>query len=74
MGAGGMAKLTKQVVDAAEAGSAAVLVWDDEVKGFGLRLSPGGSRSYVRNYRAGRDIKERSNVDLGDYHVADSAE
>jgi integrase len=49
-----MAKLTKRVVDAAEAGSAAAFIWDDEVKGFGLRIAPGGTKSYVLNYRAGR--------------------
>jgi integrase len=49
-----MAKLTKRVVDGAEAGASAAILWDDEVKGFGLRVSPGGSKSYVLNYRAGR--------------------
>jgi hypothetical protein len=53
-----MAKLTKRVVDAAKAGSAAVFIWDDEVKGFGLRVSTGGSKSYVLNYRAGRDAPQ----------------
>jgi hypothetical protein len=46
-----MAKLTKRVVDGAEAGASAAILWDDEVKGFGLRVSPGGSKSYVLNYR-----------------------
>jgi integrase len=49
-----MAKLTKRVVDAAEAGSAAAFIWDDEVKGFGLRIAPGGTKSYVLSYRTGR--------------------
>jgi integrase len=49
-----MAKLTKRAVDAAESGSAVAFIWDDEVKGFGLRIAPGGSKSYVLNYRAGR--------------------
>jgi integrase len=49
-----MAKLTKRVVDAAATGASAAILWDDEVKGFGLRVSPGGSKSYVLNYRAGR--------------------
>jgi len=49
-----MTRLTKRVVDAAGAGSATVLIWDDEIKGFGLRIAPGGTKSYVLNYRAGR--------------------
>jgi hypothetical protein len=49
-----MAKLTKRAVDAAEAGASAAILWDDEVKGFGLRVSPGGTKSYILNYRAGR--------------------
>jgi hypothetical protein len=49
-----MTKLTKRVVDAAEADSGAAFIWDDEIKGFGLRIAPGGAKSYVLNYRAGR--------------------
>src|SRR5262245_48949175 len=49
-----MAKLTKRVVDTAQAGSVAVFIWDDEIKGFGLRVAPGGTKSYVLSYRAGR--------------------
>jgi hypothetical protein len=42
MGVSNMAKLTKREVDAAEAASAAVFIWDDEIKGFRLRITPGG--------------------------------
>jgi integrase len=49
-----MARLTKRAVDAAEAGSVAAFIWDDEIKGFGLRIAPGGTKSYVLSYRAGR--------------------
>jgi integrase len=52
-----MARLTKRAVDAAEAGNTAVFIWDDEIKGFGLRIAPGGTKSYVLNYRAGRGRK-----------------
>jgi Arm DNA-binding domain len=30
----------------------AAILWDAEVKGFGLRLSPGGGRSFMLDYRA----------------------
>jgi integrase len=47
-----MAKITKRLVDAAKAGDP--ILWDEEVKGFGLRVTPTGSKSYVLNYRDGR--------------------
>jgi integrase len=48
------AKITKRAVDAltAEEGKEAVL-WDTEVKGFGVRVRPGGAKTYVVHYRAG---------------------
>lgn len=48
-----MPKLTKRIVDAAAPGAAQVLVWDTDVKGFGLRVTPAGTKSYVLNYRDG---------------------
>lgn len=30
-----------------------ILLWDDDVKGFGLRITLAGARSFVFNYRAG---------------------
>ncbi len=46
-----MPKLTKRIVDAAVQGPAQVLLWDSEVKGFGLRVTPAGVKAYVLNYR-----------------------
>ena len=52
-----MPKLTKRVVDAATPATAQVLVWDTDVRGFGLRVTPAGTKSYILNYRdaTGRD-------------------
>lgn len=49
-----MAKLTKSVVDAAqpETGKPQTFVWDREVKGFGLRVLPGGTKAFIFQYRA----------------------
>ena len=45
-------KLTKKVVDAAQPDLARkVMVWDSEMKGFGLRVTPAGVKSYVVAYR-----------------------
>ena len=43
-------RLTARTVLAAKAGTVS---WDSEVKGFGLRVMPSGSRFYVVKYRAG---------------------
>lgn len=44
-------KLTKRVVDAAVADDRITFLWDVEVKGFGLRITPAGAKSYVLQYR-----------------------
>lgn len=48
--------LTKRVVDASEKAEKSYIVWDDDLKGFGLLVLPSGTKSYVAQYRnaAGR--------------------
>ena len=46
-------KLTKRTVDAALPGSVRYTVFDTEISGFGLRVSPTGEKSWVYEYRAG---------------------
>ncbi|WP_082490471.1 site-specific integrase [Methylobacterium sp. Leaf91] len=47
-------KLTKRSVDAAQPTANRYVVWDSELKGFGLRVEPSGSKSYLVRYRAGQ--------------------
>jgi integrase len=67
-----MAKLTKRVVDAAEARDKDYVIWDDELPGFGLRVFTSGKRSYVIQYRsAGRS--RRYTIGLHGVWTAESA-
>ena len=67
-----MAKLTKRVVDAAEARDKDYVIWDDELPGFGLRVFTSGKRSYVLQYRSlGRS--RRYTIGLRGVWTAESA-
>lgn len=46
-------KLTKQLVDALPRPSRDQVVWDKTLAGFGLRLRPSGSKTFIIQYRAG---------------------
>ena len=46
-------KLTKKVVDAEIATERDRFIWDTELTGFGLRIRPGGSKTFVAQYRVG---------------------
>ena len=48
-----MAKLTKTEIDKAQPGDARYTLWDDEVRGFGVRVFPSGQKSFVLEYRPG---------------------
>lgn len=46
------AKLTKRIVDAAQPSDGQAFIWDGDVNGFGLRITPAGAKAYVLQYRA----------------------
>ena len=47
-------KLTKRQVDAAEAADDRdAFLWDSELRGFGLKITPAGRKVYVLQYRMG---------------------
>ncbi|WP_319932892.1 tyrosine-type recombinase/integrase [Lichenihabitans sp. Uapishka_5] len=49
---GGVAvRLTKRIVDQAQAGPKPSFVWDSELRGFGLRIEPTGTKSFMLRYR-----------------------
>jgi integrase len=44
-------KLTKRVVEAAKPGAKDIILWDNELKGFGCKITPKGKRVYFAYYR-----------------------
>src|SRR5688500_5796152 len=46
-------RITKHTVDCVEPGAKDKFMWDEELRGFGVRVTPTGSRSYVLQYRMG---------------------
>ena len=48
-----MARLTKRTVEALTPRARDYIVFDDEVKGFGVRILPTGKRTYLVQYRSG---------------------
>lgn len=46
--------ISKRTVDAAQSGSRDTFLWDNDVKGFGLKVTPAGAKIYVFQYRVAR--------------------
>ena len=45
--------LTKRTVEALEPAEKSWLAWDDKLPGFGIRVQPSGTKSFIVNYRTG---------------------
>ncbi|ODT77380.1 MAG: integrase [Pelagibacterium sp. SCN 64-44] len=58
-----MAKITKRSADAAAPTDKEFFLWDDELKGFGLRIYPSGRKMYLVQFRAGGRLR-RVNIGL----------
>ena len=53
-----MPKITKRTVDALEPRDREHVLWDGEIKGFGVRVRPSGRKTYIVKYRdRGRAVK-----------------
>lgn len=58
-----MTKITKRIVDAAMPDSAERrIVWDEQIKGFGLLVLPTGVKSYVYQYRTPEGRQRRATI------------
>lgn len=50
--------ITKRAVDALTPSASVTFLWDDELKGFGVKVTPAGAITYVYQYRmGGREAK-----------------
>lgn len=67
-----MAKIRKRSVDAAAPGAEEYFIWDDELRGFGLRVYPSGRKMYLAQFRAGGRVR-RVNVGLHGTITAEDA-
>ena len=68
-----MPKLTKRLVDATAPSPQEVFLWDSEVKGFGLRVKPSGSKAFVLKYRVGPRTKRLTIGKIGSPYTVEEA-
>ncbi len=61
-----MTRLTKRLIDSLKAQEAEYAVWDDELKGFGVRVSPKGAKTFQVFWRSGAGGRQRKRK-LGRY-------
>jgi integrase len=62
-----MPKISKRMVDeAAAADGKPLLLWDGELRGFGLRVMPSGVKSFIADYRVGGRQQQQT---IGRYGV-----
>ena len=47
-------RITKRIVDATEPNTKDTYIWDTEIKGFGLKVTPKGRKVYIVQYRIGK--------------------
>ena len=57
-----MPKISKRTVDSTHPTGAQRFVWDDALKGFGLRVTPAGVKSFVFQYRTPEGRTRRATV------------
>lgn len=58
-------KITKRIVDATVPAKKDVYVWDTNIKGFGLKVTPAGRKVYIYQYRIGGKRGRTRRMTLG---------
>jgi len=57
-----MARLTKQIVDAARPKERAYFTWCGDLPGFGVRVHPTGRKAYYADYRNAAGVRKRMKI------------
>ncbi len=47
------AKITKRQIDSIQPGAKDLFLWDTDIRGFGLKVTPAGTKTYLLQYRMG---------------------
>jgi len=55
-------RITKQVVDSSLADGRDYFIWDSDVKGFGLKVSPSAKKTYIVESHIGRKSRTQASV------------
>ena len=55
-------KLTKRTVDAAKPRDREYMLWDTEIKGFGLKILPSGRKTYLLKYRTRSGVPRKPQI------------
>ncbi len=55
-------RLTKRTVDAAKTEARGYFLWDIDIKGFGLKVTPAGRKSYLLKYRTKAGIARKPTI------------
>ena len=62
-----LVKITKRQVDATRPKARDAFLWDSELKGFGLKITPAGRKVYVLQYRMGGRGTPCRRLTIGDH-------
>jgi integrase len=68
-----MPKLTKRFIDSVEPEDKEQVFWDDDIRGFGLRVKPSGVKSYIAQYRNAGGKSQRKTLGRHGEITADQA-
>ena len=60
-------RITKRVVDAVKPSARDVFVWDQQLHGFGLKVTPKGRKVFLAQYRLGGRAGRTQRVTLGSF-------